>query len=181
MWHCSVWSHYCTAFFSGLTGQLSFPKKTFAHIFFLHEKSLLVNCIPRNISEFDLIIQMRPVDEREDFALEVETIVSSSLPSTKIVSSESLHSSSLLNVAYSRILWEILKGLSKSIKVVVFSAKINILLPFGPLSIILHFLTKNHVSQSWNMVCTWHFCLLYDFLFLPYTILDKLMLNWQVS
>ncbi|XP_042462473.1 vacuolar cation/proton exchanger 3-like isoform X1 [Zingiber officinale] len=87
---------------------------------------------------------MRPADEREGFAMEMETIASPSSPSTKIVSSELLHSRSLSNVAYSRIPWGILKGFSKSIKVVIFSAKINILLPFGPLSIILHFLTKNH-------------------------------------
>ncbi|KAG6497104.1 hypothetical protein ZIOFF_044992 [Zingiber officinale] len=89
-------------------------------------------------------IKMRPVDEREGFAMEVETIVNSSLPSTKIIASEILHSRPLSNVAYLRTFWRILIGLSKSIKVVIFSAKINILLPFGPLSIILHFLTKNH-------------------------------------
>ncbi|XP_042408040.1 vacuolar cation/proton exchanger 3-like isoform X1 [Zingiber officinale] len=87
---------------------------------------------------------MRPVDEREGFAMEVETIVNSSLPSTKIIASEILHSRPRPNVAYLRTFWRILIGLSKSIKVVIFSAKINILLPFGPLSIILHFLTKNH-------------------------------------
>ncbi|XP_074591431.1 vacuolar cation/proton exchanger 3-like [Curcuma longa] len=87
---------------------------------------------------------MRSVDEGENFAMEVETVANSSLPSTKIIASEILHSRPLSNVAYSRTFWRILNGLSRSIKVVIFCAKINILLPFGPLSIILHFLTKNH-------------------------------------
>lgn len=34
----------------------------------------------------------------------------------------------------------------QSVKIVIFSAKINVLLPFGPASIILHYLTNHHVS-----------------------------------
>ncbi|KAJ8500815.1 hypothetical protein OPV22_011367 [Ensete ventricosum] len=87
---------------------------------------------------------MRPVDEKESFAMEVETIADSSVSSVKIYPSEMPHNGPLYSVAYSRILWRIIKRLSKSIKVVIFSTKINILLPFGPLSIVLHFLTENH-------------------------------------
>lgn len=127
---------------------------------FLHEESLLLNYFfsrQNMILFYGLIIQLRPVDEREDFAMEMETIANSSLPSTKIISSEILNSRPLSNVAYSRTFWRILNGLSKSVKVVIFCAKINILLPFGPLSIILHFLTKNHVSQNSDIVCICHF------------------------
>jgi Ca2+:H+ antiporter len=34
----------------------------------------------------------------------------------------------------------------ESVKIVIFGAKINVLLPFGPASIILHYLTNHHVS-----------------------------------
>lgn len=87
---------------------------------------------------------MRPVDEKESFAMEVETIVDSSVSSVKRYPPEMPHNGPLSSVAYSWILWRILKRLSKSIKVVIFGTKINILLPFGPLSIVLHFLTQNH-------------------------------------
>ncbi|CAL9110976.1 unnamed protein product [Musa textilis] len=87
---------------------------------------------------------MRSVDEKESFAMEVETIVDSSVSSVKLYASEMPHNGPLSSVAYSWILWRILKRLSKSIKVVIFGTKINILLPFGPLSIVLHFLTENH-------------------------------------
>jgi Ca2+:H+ antiporter len=33
-----------------------------------------------------------------------------------------------------------------SLRVVIFQAKINVLLPFGPLAVLLHHLTGNHVS-----------------------------------
>ncbi|WOL19810.1 hypothetical protein Cni_G28612 [Canna indica] len=88
---------------------------------------------------------MRPADEKDDFAIELDTIAASSLPSTKMCSFEIPHNRYFPSVSYSWIHWRILKGLLKSIRVVIFSAKINILLPFGPLSILLHFVTRNHV------------------------------------
>jgi Ca2+:H+ antiporter len=36
----------------------------------------------------------------------------------------------------------------KSIRIVVFTSKLNLLMPFGPASIILHFTTRRHVSAD---------------------------------
>jgi hypothetical protein len=36
----------------------------------------------------------------------------------------------------------------RSIKIVIFTSKLNLLMPFGPASIILHFTSRRHVSVS---------------------------------
>ncbi|KAK2651797.1 hypothetical protein Ddye_011653 [Dipteronia dyeriana] len=48
------------------------------------------------------------------------------------------------DVAYSRIFKQIRMGPLRSIYVVLIKAKINLLLPFGPLAIMLHYLTGKH-------------------------------------
>lgn len=40
----------------------------------------------------------------------------------------------------------------KSIKTVVFSNKLNLLMPFGPLAILVHKMTGNHVSSRSSLV-----------------------------
>ncbi|XP_008806556.1 vacuolar cation/proton exchanger 2-like isoform X2 [Phoenix dactylifera] len=82
--------------------------------------------------------------EREDLEIEMETLVSSSQSAKKTPTVEIPDNASLSNVAKSWIFSRILERLWKSIKVVIFTAKINMLLPFGPMSIILHYLSKNH-------------------------------------
>lgn len=38
-------------------------------------------------------------------------------------------------------------GVCRSIKTVLFSSKLNLLMPFGPVAILVHFLTGNEVSN----------------------------------
>ncbi|XP_038987382.1 vacuolar cation/proton exchanger 3-like [Phoenix dactylifera] len=82
--------------------------------------------------------------EREDLEIEMETLVSSSQSAVKTPHVEIPHNVSLSNVAMSWTLSRLFERLWKNVKVVIFTAKINMLLPFGPMSIILHYLTKNH-------------------------------------
>lgn len=84
--------------------------------------------------------------KREDLEIEMDTLVSSSQSAKKTPTVEMPHNISLSNVAKSWTFSRILERLWKSIKVVIFTAKINMLLPFGPMSIMLHYLTKIHVS-----------------------------------
>lgn len=82
--------------------------------------------------------------EREDLEIEMETLVSSSQSAIKTPPIEIRHNVSLSNVSISWTLSRLLERLWKSVKVVIFTVKINLLLPFGPMSVILHYLTKNH-------------------------------------
>ncbi|XP_038977569.1 vacuolar cation/proton exchanger 3-like [Phoenix dactylifera] len=82
--------------------------------------------------------------EREDLEIEMETLVSSSQSAVKTPHVEIPHNVSLSNGAMSWTLSRLFERLWKNVKVVIFTAKINMLLPFGPMSIILHYLTKNH-------------------------------------
>ncbi|KAG1334423.1 putative Vacuolar cation/proton exchanger 3 [Cocos nucifera] len=81
---------------------------------------------------------------REDLEIEMETLVSSSQSAKETPTVEIPHNISLSNVAKSWTFSRIFERLWKSIKVVIFTTKINMLLPFGPMSIILHYLTKIH-------------------------------------
>ncbi|KAG1358865.1 vacuolar cation/proton exchanger 3 [Cocos nucifera] len=82
--------------------------------------------------------------EREDLEIEMESLVSSSQSAIKTPPIEIHHNVSLSNVSISWTLSRLLEQLWKSVKVVIFTVKINLLLPFGPTSVILHYLTKNH-------------------------------------
>ncbi|XP_010932318.1 vacuolar cation/proton exchanger 3 isoform X1 [Elaeis guineensis] len=82
--------------------------------------------------------------EREDLEIEMETLVGSSQSARKTSPIEIPHNLALSNVSISWTLSRLLERLWKSVKVVIFTVKINLLLPFGPMSIILHYLTKNH-------------------------------------
>ncbi|XP_010917335.1 vacuolar cation/proton exchanger 3 isoform X1 [Elaeis guineensis] len=83
--------------------------------------------------------------EREELEIEMETLVSSSQSIKETPTVEIPHNISHSNVARSWTFSRILEQLWKSTKVVIFTVKINMLLPFGPMSIILHYLTKIHV------------------------------------
>ncbi|XP_072952862.1 vacuolar cation/proton exchanger 3-like [Typha angustifolia] len=86
---------------------------------------------------------MGPRDEMDEFEIEMETLVSPSM-STKAHNSEIPHCRPLPSAAQSWTFWIIVERFCRSIRIVIFTAKINILLPFGPAAIILHYLTRNH-------------------------------------
>jgi Ca2+:H+ antiporter len=69
-------------------------------------------------------------------------------PARKMQSLDFEHIGSLAVVAESlspRSKWRMAL---RSVRVVIFQAKINVLLPFGPLTITLHYLPGNHVRNA---------------------------------
>ncbi|KAJ6849294.1 vacuolar cation/proton exchanger 3-like isoform X2 [Iris pallida] len=87
---------------------------------------------------------MGSMGEDEDPEIEMAALANS-LPSTKAYTPEMLNhigtlSDSTRSISPSTTLGRLLR----SISIVIMSAKINVLLPFGPVSIILHYLTKKH-------------------------------------
>ncbi|KAJ4718705.1 Vacuolar cation/proton exchanger [Melia azedarach] len=89
---------------------------------------------------------MGPVDEKIDLESDEEIPFSSTPVIGKVhtFDSESTHIYPRAAFSYSRILKQIRMGPVSSIYTVVFKAKINMLLPFGPLAILLHYLTGKH-------------------------------------
>lgn len=97
-------------------------------------------------------MQMGPVDEKIDLESDEEIPFSSTPVIGKVhtFDSESTHIYPRAAFSYSRILKQIRMGPVSSIYTVVFKAKINMLLPFGPLAILLHYLTGKHVRTKHN-------------------------------
>ncbi|XP_058079441.1 vacuolar cation/proton exchanger 2-like isoform X1 [Magnolia sinica] len=92
----------------------------------------------------------RPVEEKRDLELEGESLISSSSPSSSTVRKmrtyETSHGGSLGNVAHVWMPIRAINRLFMNVYIVLIKAKINVLLPFGPLAVLLHYLTKN---QGW--------------------------------
>lgn len=88
---------------------------------------------------------MGSMGEEEDPEIEMQALANS-LPATrKPYISDILNIGTYSDFAESFSLKRILGRVLRSINIVIMSAKINLLLPFGPLSIVLHYLTEKHV------------------------------------
>jgi len=91
---------------------------------------------------------MGSMGEDEDPEIEMQTLANS-LPATrKPYVSDFLHMGLYSEFAESFSLRRTLRRLWSSINIVIMSAKINLLLPFGPLCILLHYLTRKHVRST---------------------------------
>lgn len=90
---------------------------------------------------------MGPVEEKD---LESEEIPFSSSPARRKVQTfdfDNLTMGSHGVAANSWITKKMRMSPFRSIEVVLIKAKINVLLPFGPLAILLHYITKRHVRK----------------------------------
>ncbi|XP_039145057.1 vacuolar cation/proton exchanger 3-like isoform X2 [Dioscorea cayenensis subsp. rotundata] len=88
---------------------------------------------------------MGPEDENsDDFEVEMATLVRSSPVLMKTHNMGTCHIGSFVDFSQPLSVSRVVQRVFKSISVVIFQAKINLLLPFGPLAIILHYLTKKH-------------------------------------
>lgn len=98
----------------------------------------------RFIDTLFLTLQMEPLEDKRNLQSEAEILVNPS--STVTIKSHTVrnsHFGSLVNVpqvASQRLL--------KNIYIVLIDAKINVLLPFGPLAVVLHYLTGKHVRHT---------------------------------
>lgn len=98
---------------------------------------------------------MVSIEEKVDLESDEETPLNSTQPTNKRQSFnfEANHVISPSKVSSSSVLRKIQRiSLLRSIYVVLFKAKINVLLPFGPIAIMLHYLSKKHVRTikfSW--------------------------------
>ena len=89
-----------------------------------------------------------------------EDIPFSSSPNTKKVHSfdfETSHSGSHSSALSSWLLKQMRRRHLRSIYFILIKAKINMLLPFGPLAILLHYLTGKHVWSTYFSVIIFHF------------------------
>lgn len=93
-------------------------------------------------------IEMRSSQEKVDLDSDEEIPFSSS-PSSNKMQSMHCEASSISSPTHISHPWVIRKmrriSVFRSIYIVVIKAKINILLPFGPLAILLHYITEKHV------------------------------------
>ncbi|KAJ0981018.1 hypothetical protein J5N97_009273 [Dioscorea zingiberensis] len=80
----------------------------------------------------------------DDFEVEMATLVSSSPASMKTHITGIWGIGSMVDLSSSCSLNRIVRRLLKSIGIVIFQPKINLLLPFGPLAIIFHYLVRKH-------------------------------------
>lgn len=71
---------------------------------------------------------------------------SSTVPPRKMQSLDFEHIGSLAAVAESLSPGSRWRRVLTSVHIVIFKAKINVLLPFGPLAVLMHYLTGKHVS-----------------------------------
>lgn len=83
--------------------------------------------------------------EAEEVELATPT-ASSPVPPRKMQSLDFEHIGSLAAVAESLSPGSRWRRVLTSVHIVIFQAKINVLLPFGPLAVLLHYLTGKHVS-----------------------------------
>ncbi|KAK3219151.1 hypothetical protein Dsin_013121 [Dipteronia sinensis] len=89
---------------------------------------------------------MGPIEEKIDLESDDDEIPFSSSPLSNKVHAFDFEPKMYpgADVAYSRIFKQIRMGPLRSIYIVLIKAKINLLLPFGPLAIMLHYLTGKH-------------------------------------
>lgn len=93
---------------------------------------------------------MGAVRDKLDLESDEERPFSSSHATNKVESLhfESAHMASPRSFYLSRVLRKMHQiSYFRSIYIVILKAKINVLLPFGPLAILLHYLTKRHVKS----------------------------------
>lgn len=93
-------------------------------------------------------VEMGSVGDKLDIESDEEISFSSSHATNKIESLhfESAHMASPRSFYSSRVLRKVHQiSYFRSVYFVILKAKINVLLPFGPLAILLHYLTKKHV------------------------------------
>lgn len=90
---------------------------------------------------------MVSIDEKTDLEYDEEIPFSSSSATSKMeaLDFEMIHLHSRAELANSWISRHIRMRVPNSIYFVLIKAKINVLLPFGPLAILLHYLTGQHV------------------------------------
>ena len=94
---------------------------------------------------------MLPVDEKMGHAFSEDSPLSSK-SNRKVPDPLDLEVPSLTReVPYSRLIKKLQNSPLKSIYTVLIKAKINVLLPFGPLAIFLHYLSQKQVSNSLNI------------------------------
>ncbi|XP_058108795.1 vacuolar cation/proton exchanger 2-like isoform X8 [Magnolia sinica] len=92
---------------------------------------------------------MGTLEEMADDEFEVEILGSSSSPSArKMLTFETSHCSSIADVAHAWTPKRMRSRLQKNIYLVLINGKINVLLPFGPLAVLLHYLTGKH-GHGW--------------------------------
>lgn len=90
---------------------------------------------------------MMPMEEKVDLESDEEIPFSASATRKKVQPFDSeINIASHVDMSKSWILKRIQMGPLRSIYIVLIKAKINMLLPFGPLAILLHYLTGKHVS-----------------------------------
>ncbi|KAJ6433128.1 hypothetical protein OIU84_020205 [Salix udensis] len=88
---------------------------------------------------------MMPMEEKEDLESDEEIPFSASATRKKVHPFDSeINIASHVDMSKSWILKRIQMGPLRSIYIVLIKAKINMLLPFGPLAILLHYLTGKH-------------------------------------
>eukprot|EP00268_Persea_americana_P046969 TRINITY_DN4859_c0_g1_i3.p1 TRINITY_DN4859_c0_g1~~TRINITY_DN4859_c0_g1_i3.p1 ORF type:complete len:437 (+),score=73.94 TRINITY_DN4859_c0_g1_i3:522-1832(+) len=88
------------------------------------------------------VIEMEPLEDKSNLQSEAEILVNPSSPVAIKMHPDS-HFRPLINVPRVAFQW-IRNRLLKNIYVVLIKAKINVLLPFGPLAVVLHYVTGNH-------------------------------------
>lgn len=97
-----------------------------------------------------LCLQMGPMEERTDLDSDEEIPFSSSPNARKVhpFNFETEHLAPRTSIVNSWIHKGSRISPIRSIYIVLIKAKINILLPFGPLAVLLHYLTGNQVSRA---------------------------------
>lgn len=95
-------------------------------------------------------MQMGPIEQKIDLDSDEEIPFSSTPVMRKVhaFDSETTHAYPHADMANSRVFKQIRMGPLSSIHTVIFKSKINVLLPFGPLVILLHYVTEKHVSTA---------------------------------
>lgn len=95
-------------------------------------------------------LQMEPVDGKLDLEFGEDIPLSSTISSRKGVHPLVFETSSAMQreVPDSQLIKKLRISPFSSIYTVLIKAKINVLLPFGPLAILLHYLTHKHVSST---------------------------------
>lgn len=91
-------------------------------------------------------MQMEPLEDKSNLQSEGEILVNPS-STVAIKTHPNSHFRPLINVPRVAFQW-IRNRLFKNIYVVLIRAKINVLLPFGPLAVVLHYVTGNHVRLT---------------------------------
>lgn len=90
---------------------------------------------------------MGPVEEKVELESDEEIPFSSTPVERKVhaFGCEATQMYSRGHFAYSWTLKQMRMGPPSSVYIVILKSKINVLLPFGPIAILLHYLTRKHV------------------------------------